>query len=84
MDAISYSRARQHFAKTMDRVCDEHEPVIITRQSATAVVMMSLDDYNAIQETAYLVCHPVNASRLRKSMQEYEQGLHQERDLLNE
>ena len=52
MDAISYSTARANLAKTMDRVCENHEVVIITRQSGPSVVMISLDDYNAIEETA--------------------------------
>ena len=52
--AITYSEARQNLAETMNRVCDHHEPVIITRQKSPSVVMMSLEDYNSIMETAYL------------------------------
>ena len=50
--AITYSEARQNLAETMNRVCDHHEPVIITRQKSPSVVMMSLEDYNSIMETA--------------------------------
>ena len=53
--AITYSEARQNLAETMNRVCDHHEPVIITRQKSPSVVMMSLEDYNSIMETAYLL-----------------------------
>lgn len=67
--AITYTEARQRLADTMDRVCDSHQPVIITRQKARPVVMMSLDDYNSIMETAYLLQSPTNAARLRASIE---------------
>ena len=66
--AITYSEARQNLANTMNRVCDHHEPVIITRQKSPSVVMMSLEDYNSIMETTYLLRSPANASRLRDSL----------------
>lgn len=68
MDAITYTAARQQLAQTMNTVCENHTPVIITRQKAEAVVMMSLSDYNSIQETAYLLSNPANAERLRTSV----------------
>lgn len=66
--AITYSEARQNLADTMNRVCDHHEPVIITRQKSPSVVMMSLEDYNSIMETAYLLRSPANAARLRDAL----------------
>jgi antitoxin YefM len=74
MDAISYTSARSNFAGTMEKVCNDHSPVIITRKNAESVVMMSLDDYNAIMETAYLLRSPKNAASLAKSIQELENG----------
>lgn len=74
MDAKSYSAARKDLAKTMEKVCDDHSPVIITRKNARAVVMMSLEDYNAIEETAYLLRSPANAERLRQSIKQAEDG----------
>jgi antitoxin YefM len=74
MNAISYTAAREKLASTMDRVCSDHEPVIITRNRETAVVMMSLEDYSALEETAYLLRSPANARRLLKSMEDYEKG----------
>jgi antitoxin YefM len=74
MQAITYTQARQHLAQTMAEVCDGHEPVIITRQKAPAVVMMSLEDYNSMKETAYLLSNPVNAERLLKSVADAESG----------
>ena len=58
MDAISYTAARSNLAKTMEQVCEDHSPVIITRSKARSVVMMSLEDYEALQETAYLLRGP--------------------------
>lgn len=68
MDAISYTAARQNLAKTMDKVIDSREPVIITRQKAEPVVMISMRDYNSMLETMYLLGHPANAERLRESI----------------
>ncbi|KAA1172888.1 type II toxin-antitoxin system prevent-host-death family antitoxin [Marinobacter salinexigens] len=56
MDAISYTAARTNLAKTMQQVCEDHSPVIITRSKSPSVVMISLEDYEALQETAYLLC----------------------------
>ena len=74
MDTISYSDARAQLAKTMDKVCDDHAPVVITRKSARSVVLMSLEDYQALEETAYLLRSPKNARRLLESIAELESG----------
>ena len=58
----------------MDRVVEGHETIIITRQKAGAVVMMSLEDFNSMQESLYLLGNPVNAERLRKSIADIEDG----------
>ncbi|GAB4351269.1 MAG: YoeB-YefM toxin-antitoxin system antitoxin YefM [Cyanophyceae cyanobacterium] len=70
MDAISYSTARANLASTMDRVCNDHEPMIITRKGRPAVVMLSLEDYTALEETAYLLRSPINAKRLLGAIQQ--------------
>jgi len=64
MDAISYSTARANLASTMNRVCNDHEPLIITRNGEQSVVMLSLEDFQALEETAYLLRSPANAKRL--------------------
>lgn len=64
MSTISYSNARENLAATMDQVCDNHEPVVITRQKQRSVVLLSLDDYKALEETSYLMRSPANARRL--------------------
>ncbi|MFK4750983.1 MULTISPECIES: type II toxin-antitoxin system Phd/YefM family antitoxin [Oceanospirillaceae] len=82
MDAISYTAARANLAKTMERVCNDHSPVIITRKSETPVVMLSLEDYQAMEETAYLLRSPANARHLLESIAELEAGKGTERDLM--
>lgn len=64
MDAISYSAARANLASTMNRVCNDHEPLIIMQNGEQSVVMLSLDDFQALEETAYLLRSPTNAKRL--------------------
>lgn len=72
--AVTYSEARQNLAETMDRVCDTHEPLIITRQKSRPVVMMSLEDYSSIAESAYLLQSPANAARLRAALEDAAAG----------
>lgn len=74
MDAITYTSARANLASTMDRVCENHEAIIINRNAEQAVVMMSLEDYNALEETAYLLRSPANARRLLESIAALEGG----------
>jgi antitoxin YefM len=82
MDAITYSSARANLAKTMDRVCDNHETLIITRNGEQSVVMLSLEDYQSLEETAYLLRSPANASRLLDSINQLNAGKGVERKLV--
>ncbi|MAC47573.1 type II toxin-antitoxin system Phd/YefM family antitoxin [Oceanospirillum beijerinckii] len=82
MDAISYTAARANLAKTMKQVCEDHSPVIITRKSEDPVVMLSLEDYRAMEETAYLLRSPANARHLLESIAELEAGKGKERELM--
>lgn len=82
MNAVTYSQARSSLAKTMDKVCDDHSPIIITRKSQRSVVMISLEDYQAIEETAYLLRSPKNVRRLLESIAELESGGGTERGLI--
>jgi antitoxin YefM len=74
MKAMTYTAARESLAMTMDRVCSDHDPVVITRNRDQAVVMMSLEDYESLQETAYLLRAPANARRLLESISELAKG----------
>jgi antitoxin YefM len=69
VDAITYTTARANLASTMDRVCQDHEPLIITRRGQQSVVMISLEAYNALQETAHLLRSPTNAKRLLSALE---------------
>jgi antitoxin YefM len=74
MNAVSYTAARENLAATMDKVCNDHAPVIITRKRDQSVVMLSLRDYESLQETAYLLQSPSNAKRLMKAKEALEKG----------
>ena len=74
MRAMTYTAARENLASTMDRVCMDRDPVIITRKRDQAVVMLSLEDYESLQETAYLLRTPANATRLLDSIENLNAG----------
>lgn len=82
MESISYTSARSNLAKTMDRVCDDHAPVAITRKGEGAVVMISMADYQSLEETAYLLRSPKNTRRLIEAVSELENGKGLERALI--
>jgi antitoxin YefM len=82
MDAISYSAARANLASVMERVATDHEALIITRNGEPAVVMLSLEDYRALEETAHLLRSPANARRLLAATAELEAGRGTPRELL--
>ena len=74
MNAISDTAARENLASTMDKVCRDHSPVIITRNRDQSVVMLSLEDYESLEETAYLRRSPANAKRLLEAIHALETG----------
>ena len=67
----------------MESVCDDHTPIIITRKNGHSVVMLSLADYNALEETAYLLRSPKNARRLLESVAQLESSGGTERELID-
>ncbi len=81
MDAMTYTSVRANLASTMDRVCNDHEALIITRNGDQAVVMLSLEDYKALEETAYLLRTPANAKRLLSAVAQLNAGKGTEREL---
>lgn len=82
MDAMTYTAVRANLASTMDRVCNDHEALIITRNGEQAVVMLSLEDYKALEETAYLLRTPANAKRLLSAVAQLTSGKGIERELV--
>lgn len=84
MDAITYTSFRSQLATILDKVNDDHQPVLITRQNGKPAVVISLEDFHAYEETAYLMASPVNAQRLNKAIDELESGSSIERELIEE
>ncbi len=82
MKAISYTAARENLAATINEVCEDRSPVIITRKRDQAVVMMSLEDYESLEGTSYLLRVPANARRLQASIQSLEAGEGAERKVV--
>lgn len=74
MKTVSYSTSRAHFAETLDSVTDDREEVIITRAGREPVVMVALQDYESLRETAYLLKSPANARRLLGAIDRLENG----------
>ena len=81
MNAITYTEARETLADTITRVCLDHDPIVIRKRRDNAVVMISLEDYESLVETSYLLRSPRNARRLLESMQQLEDGKGKERTL---
>ena len=82
MDVLTFTHARQNLKAVMDRVVEDHDPVVITRRSGEAVVMVSLSDWHAMEATTYLMSSPANAERLAASIREAEEGKLEEHDLI--
>ena len=74
MKSITYTEARENLANTMNRVCEDNAPVIITRNRDQTVVMLSLGEYESLQETAHLLRSPANAKRLLDSIDAIKRG----------
>lgn len=72
MDTMGCEEVQANLVKMMKKVCDDHAPVIVTHKSGKSVVMMSLADYQSIQETAYLLGSRANARALLDSIDELE------------
>lgn len=83
MNVLTYSDARANLKDVMDRVVEDRTHVVVTRQKAEAVVMVSLEDWNAIEETMHLLSTPTNAARLRDAIRLLDEGKGTERELAN-
>lgn len=82
MIVTNYTEARSGLKKLMDRVVADHDHAIITRQGGEPVVMVSLADWQAMDETNYLLSNPENARVLRESIAQFEAGQARERELI--
>lgn len=84
MDVMSYTAFRAELAGTLDKVVENHKPVLITRQNGKPAVVMSLEDFHAYEETSYLLSSPANAERLKRSVAQIRKGKTQNRELIEE
>jgi antitoxin YefM len=82
VDVVTYTDARANLKEVMDRVIADRTHVVVTRQKSEAVVMVSLSEWNAMEETMHLLSSPKNAERLRASIQQMDAGQGKERDLV--
>lgn len=82
MDVLSYSVFRTQLGKALDKVNDDHIPIMITRQNGKSAVLMSLEDFKAYEETAYLMASPKNAARLNQAITDIEAGNTVQHDLI--
>ena len=80
MAYVSYSELRQNLKKHLDRVCEDRVPLVVTRRSGEPVVMLSLAEYESLEETLHLLRDPLNAERLLRSIKEAEEGALVEHD----
>ena len=83
MDVLTYSAARARLKEVMDRVVDDRAPVVVTRARGEAVVMVSLADWNAMEETHHLLSSAANARRLAEAVAQLEAGDGTTRDLID-
>jgi antitoxin YefM len=81
LDVLSYSDTRARLKDVMDKVVEDRAPVVVTRRKAEAVVMVSLADWNAMEETLHLLSNPANAARLRAATRQLDAGKGRARDL---
>lgn len=84
MEAINYSDLRQNLKKYLDSVSQDHHPLIVTRKNNKNVVILSMDDYNSLNETHYLFSTQNNQEHLQKSLLQLRSGKGNPRDLMDQ
>ena len=84
MQVISYSEARNSLKSVLDAVCDNVDVIIINRRDAGNAVVMSLDHYNSVMETLYLLQSPANAAHLAKSIAQLRAGEVEQHELIRD
>jgi len=83
MRVVSFSEARKHLKSVLDTVNDDANATIVTRRDADDAVVMSLDYYNSLMETVYLLKSPANAAHLAESIAQYKAGKTVTRELID-
>lgn len=80
MAHVSYTELRNNLSSYMDEVCDSRAPLLVTRQNARSVVILSEEDYDGLMETVHLLKSPANAARLLRSIGDADTGKTVEHD----
>jgi antitoxin YefM len=84
MDTVTYTKFREHLAGYLDKVNDDHIPLLVTRQNSAPVVVMTLEDFKSYEATFYLMSSNNNATRLNAAIKELRDGKGQEHQLIEE
>jgi len=84
MDAVTYSDLRQNLKRYLDKVFQDHDPMIITRKNNENLILISVNEYNSLIETSYLLGNDANARHLQKSIAQLETGKLTEKELLSD
>lgn len=84
MDTMSYTAFRSHLASMLDKVNEDHKPILVTRQNGKPAVVLSLDDFKSYEETAYLMASPKNAERLNSAIRQLESGKGKKGNIIEE
>ncbi len=82
MTTLSYTHTRNHLAKVLELAEENHEPIIVTRSGKNPSVIMSMEEFESLQETLHLLSSPQNALRMQKSLADYEAGNFVKGDLI--
>lgn len=84
MDAVTYSDLRQNLKRYLDKVYQDHDPMIITRKNNENLILISVNEYNSLVETSYLLGNEANARHLQRSMAQLEAGNCSVKELLSD
>lgn len=84
MRIVSFTEARNRLKSVLDHVVNDADYTVITRRDAEDAVVMSMDHYNSLMETVYLLKSPANAAHLSKSIEQYQSGKVLDRDIVND
>lgn len=84
MEVLNYTEFRQNLAKSLDKVNDDAEIVIVSRSKGKNVVVMDLNEYNSITETLHLVKSEANRKRLQDAIEEMNSGIYHQHKLIEE
>ncbi|MDC7231700.1 MAG: type II toxin-antitoxin system prevent-host-death family antitoxin [Spirochaetales bacterium] len=84
MNAVNYTELRKNLKNHMDQVCEDHEPLIVTRKDNKNVVILSMEDYNSMIETEYLLSTKANREHLLNAIKAFDEGKGFEKELIEE